>query len=324
VTDYAVTGKKRSGKGLFCAGLIRDALLAGRRVATNMDIRLDEMLPPLSKSNLIRLPDCPNAEDMELIGKGYEGESIDDERNGLIILDEASKYFNTRQWGDKGRQPLLDWLIHSGKLRWDVYYQMQGLTQVDKQLRETQVEYHVSVKRTDRWPIPFITPLSKLIGLNVRFPKMHMGIFRHGVQHDAMLVDRKFYRAKDLYKAYDTLQKISPITGQMGISTMLSAYDLKGKKMNKWDLRRQMAAGGLVIGMLIGFGGGFGAAKYQASRQTDTTLQVVDDAKVKGVINADVTRIILTDGRVLVSESMKADKTGTSYKAGGRWYAEQK
>jgi len=243
VTDYAVTGKKRSGKGLFCAGLIRDALLAGRRVATNMDIRLDEMLPPLSKSNLIRLPDCPNAEDMELIGKGYEGESIDDERNGLIILDEASKYFNTRQWGDKGRQPLLDWLIHSGKLRWDVYYQMQGLTQVDKQLRETQVEYHVSVKRTDRWPIPFITPLSKLIGLNVRFPKMHMGIFRHGVQHDAMLVDRKFYRAKDLYKAYDTeqvyLDRDHP--DAVGIHTVLSPWHVKGRHL-PWvpsELRRR-------------------------------------------------------------------------------------
>ena len=231
MTDYAVTGKKRSGKGLFCAGLIRDALLEGRRVATNMDIYLDEMLGPLNKSTLIRLPDCPTADDMAIIGKGYEGDSIDDERNGLIILDEASKYFNTRQWGDKGRQPLLDWLIHSGKLRWDVYYQMQGLTQVDKQLRETQVEYHVSVKRTDRWPIPFVTPLARLVGLTVRFPKMHLGIFRHGVAHDSMLVDRKFYRAKDLYTAYDTeqvyLDRDHP--DACGIHTVLSPWHTRGR-----------------------------------------------------------------------------------------------
>ena len=121
MTDYAVTGKKRSGKGLFCTGLIRDALLSGRRVATNMDIYLDEMLPVLSRATLIRLPDCPTAEDMEMIGKGYDGDVIDDERNGLVILDEASKYFNTRQWGDKSRPPLLDWLLHSGTQRRDVY-----------------------------------------------------------------------------------------------------------------------------------------------------------------------------------------------------------
>lgn len=246
MTDYAVTGKKRSGKGLFCAGLIRDALLTGRRVATNMDIHVDKMLPVLSRATLIRLPDCPTAEDMECIGRGYEGDEIDDGRNGIIVLDEASKYFNTRQWGDKSRQPLLDWLIHSGKLRWDVYYQMQGLSQIDKQLRETQVEYHVSVKRTDRWPIPFITPAAKLIGLNVRFPKMHMGIYRHGVQADAMLVDRKFYRAEDLYSAYDTeqvyLDRDHP--DACGIHTVLSPWHVKGRHL-PWipsELQRRIYA----------------------------------------------------------------------------------
>jgi len=215
MTDYAVTGKKRSGKGLFCIGLIRDALMAGKRVATNMDVWPEKMLPALCRGIIIRLPDCPTVEDMEALGRGYEGE-YDDDRNGIIVLDESSKFFNARQWGDKARQPLLDWLIHSGKLGWDVYYQMQGLGQIDKQLRDTQVEYHVSVKRTDRWPIPFITPLSKLVGLDLRIPRMHLGIYRHGTDHDAMVVDRKFYRAKDLYDAYDTNQIFNEGTELVG------------------------------------------------------------------------------------------------------------
>lgn len=230
MTDYAVTGKKRAGKGLFCAGLIRDALIAGKRVATNMDLHLEAMLPPTHKATVIRLPDCPTADDMEAIGRGYEGE-YDDAKNGLIVLDEASKYFNTRQWGDKARQPLLDWLIHSGKLGWDVYYQMQGLEQIDKQLRTTQVEYHVSVKRTDRWPIPLVTPLAKLVGLDVRFPRMHLGIFRHGCDHDALVVDRKFYRAKDLYDAYDTRQVFLDRghPDAVGMHTVLSPWHTKGR-----------------------------------------------------------------------------------------------
>lgn len=231
MTDFAVTGKKGAGKGLFCAGLIRDALRTGRRVATNMDIRPEEMLGPFSRATFYRLPDCPTVADLEAIGKGNE--VIDDDLNGIIVLDEASKFFNARQWGDKERQPLLDWLIHSRKLGWDVYYQMQGLEQVDKQLRATQIEYHVSVKRTDRWPIPFITPLAKLVGLNVRFPRMHLGIYRHGCDRDSLLVDRKWYRGRELYSAYDTRQVFldREHPAAVGLHSVLSSWHLVGRHL---------------------------------------------------------------------------------------------
>lgn len=229
MTDFAVTGKKRSGKGLFCAGMIRDALKAGRRVATNMDIHLDKLLPPHSRATIIRLPDCPTADDMRALGKGSP--AIGDDNNGIIVLDEASKFFNARSWSDKTRQPLLDWLIHSGKERWDVYYQMQGLSQVDKQLRETQVEYHVIVKRMDKWPIPFVTPLCKAFGFNVRLPKMHVGIIKHGTDLHAMIVDRKFYKAKDLYAAYDTEQVFldRDHLDACGLHTVLSPWHVRGR-----------------------------------------------------------------------------------------------
>lgn len=237
MTDFAVTGKKRSGKGLFCAGLIRDALRDGRRVATNMDICLGAMFLPWHKGTLIRLPDTPTVDDMEALGWGYgqPGDAIDEEKNGLIVLDECSKFFNSRQWGDKTRQPLLDWLIHSGKLRWHVYYQMQGLEQVDKQLRSTQIEYHISVKRTDRWPIPGITPLCGMFGLDVRFPKMHMGLIKHGCDRDSLIVDRKWYRAKDLYASYDTEQKFLDRDHPMacGLHTVLSNWHTEGRYLPK-------------------------------------------------------------------------------------------
>lgn len=233
MTDFAVTGKKRSGKGLFCAGIIRDALKDGRRVATNMDIFLGGMFLPWNRSTYIRLPDTPTAEDCAALGWGYgqEGDPIDEDRNGVIVLDECSAFFNARQWGDRGRQPLLDWLIHSGKLRWHVYYQMQGLEQVDKQLRATQIEYHVAVKRTDRWPIPGITGLCKLVGLDVRFPKMHLGVFKHGCDRDSLVVDRKFYRATELYSAYDTEQRFLPRDHPeaVGLHTVLSPWHIEGR-----------------------------------------------------------------------------------------------
>jgi len=229
MTDYAVTGKKGSGKGLFCAGLIRDALRAGKKVATNMDISLAEMLPVTSRATLYRLPDCPTVDDLLGIGKGNE--IIDDDLNGIIVLDEASKFFNARAWGDKARQPLLDWLIHSRKLGWDVYYQMQGLEQVDKQLRTTQIEYHIAVKNTKMWPIPLVTPLLGLFGMNVRFPRMNIGIIKQGCDRDSLIVGRKFFRSKELFTSYDTRQvfmdRENP--GCCGLHSLLSPWHTVGR-----------------------------------------------------------------------------------------------
>lgn len=229
MSDYAITGRKGSGKSLFAVGVIRDAVLAGKRVATNLDIYTEHLFGPTNKGTLLRLPDRPAVADLEAIGRGQLGPVEDD--NGLIVLDETSTFFNSRQFGDKERQPLLDWLVHSRKLGWDVYYICQGLEQIDKQLRTTMIEYHISVKRTDKWPIPFVTPLCKLVGLNVRFPKMHIGIIKHGVERDSMIVDRRFYKARDLFNAYDT-QQLFTDRGHpkaCGLHSVLSAYHLKGR-----------------------------------------------------------------------------------------------
>lgn len=204
MADYAITGKKGGGKTLFAVATIRDALRAGKRVATNVDIHLAKMLPPNSRATLIRLPDRPTADDLEAIGRGQDG--VIEEENGVIVLDETSTFFNARAYGDKERQPLLDWLVHSRKYGWDVYYICQGLEQIDKQLRTTMIEYHIGVKRTDKWPIPLITPLGKLVGLDIRFPKLHIGIVKHGVERDSLTVERRVYRAHDLFGAYDTQQ----------------------------------------------------------------------------------------------------------------------
>jgi len=229
MSDYAITGRKGSGKSLFAVGVIRDALIAGKRVATNLDVFPEHLFAPSNRATFLRLPDRPVVADLEAIGRGQEGPGEDD--NGVIVLDETSTFFNSRQFGDRERQPLLDWLVHSRKLGWDVYYICQGLEQIDKQLRTTMIEYHISVKRTDKWPIPFVTPLAKLIGLNVRFPKMHIGIIKHGVDRDALIVDRRFYRARDLFNAYNTQQLFMDRAHPKacGVHTVLSAYHVKGR-----------------------------------------------------------------------------------------------
>ncbi|CAG4883760.1 protein of unknown function [Georgfuchsia toluolica] len=234
MADHIVTGKKGAGKTLFCAGVIRDALVEGRRVATNVDIYMDEICYPTSRKTIIRLPDRPTVHDMLAIGYGSPQDEMDESKNGVIVLDEASHFLNARAWGDKERQPLIDWLTLSRKYNWNTYFLAQGLGQIDKQVRDALIEYHISVKRTDKWAIPFVTKFTKLFMKDgVRFPKLHLGIMKHGMDRDALKVDTIWYRAKDLYNVYNTKQKLvdREHPESVGLHTVLSAWHIKGRYM---------------------------------------------------------------------------------------------
>jgi len=229
MSDYVVTGKKGTGKSLLGVGIIRDALAQGKRVATNLDVKLDVLCRPRSRMTLIRLPDRPTADDLTALGRGQDG--VEEEKNGVIVLDEVSAILNSRNWADKSRQGTLDWLIHSRKYGWDTYMIAQGLSQIDKQVRETQLEYHIAVKRTDKWPIPLVTSITRMLGFPITFPKVHIGVVKHGMHNDAVTIERKWYRAKELYAAYDTQQIFLPQGSEaaVGLHTVLSAWHIKGR-----------------------------------------------------------------------------------------------
>jgi len=244
MSDYVITGKKGAGKSLLAVGIARDALAQGKRVATNLDLHLDKLCRHSSRATVIRLPDRPNSDDLDQIGRGQEG--VEEEKNGIIIIDEASAILNSRQWSDKDRTATLEWLIHSRKLGWDTYLIAQGLSQIDKQVRESQLEYHIAVKRTDKWPIPIITGLTRAFGFPIHFPKVHIGVVKHGMHNDALIVERKWYRAKDLYLAYDTQQIFKPRgdAAAAGTHTLLSAWHLKGRYLpaSRWQAFRSWVA----------------------------------------------------------------------------------
>jgi len=73
---YLVSGKLGAGKTLACVGVIRDALLDGRKVATNLDLNLDKMLPgrigKKSPVHCVRIPDKPTVADLDHLGCGNE------------------------------------------------------------------------------------------------------------------------------------------------------------------------------------------------------------------------------------------------------------
>jgi hypothetical protein len=209
VAIYLVCGKLGAGKSLACVGRIRDALQEGRRVVTNLDLKLEAMFPRGGDRGAVcRLPDKPTLEDLNAIGRGQEG--CEDEDNGLIVLDELGAWLNTRSFQDKERLPVIEWLLHSRKLGWDVIMIIQHPNMVDKQVREGLCEYLVICRRTDRLPVPFLGSFVKLLtGKKLKMPQIHVGTVRYGMEPGALVADRWVYRARDLYAAYDTRQRFT-------------------------------------------------------------------------------------------------------------------
>lgn len=210
---YAVEGKLGTGKTKFAVWRAQQALKQGRRVASNVDLVLPELLPG-RRSHYLRIPDKPSADDLAAIGHGNP-DSYDEDRNGVLILDELGTWLNSRQYQDKGRQPLIDWLIHARKLGWDVYLIVQSVQMIDRQVRESLVEYSCRCLRLDKVKIPVLGGIlndlgGAFLGYRARrwgyLPRMHMVAARVGEGQNVFVAERWMYRGDELHKAYDTRQ----------------------------------------------------------------------------------------------------------------------
>jgi len=276
---YFITGKLGSGKSLVAVGKIKDKLIQGCPVATNLNIRLDQLIgQKAKKTRLYRVPDKPTSADLEALGSGNN--TYDDSKNGLIVLDECGTWFNARSWQDKDRQKLLDWLLHARKLGWDIMFIIQDVSMIDKQARKSVAEHVVYCRRLDKLSLPFIEPLIKAFtsGSSIPKPKMHLGIVKYGDLPTSITVDRWFYRGTDLYSSYDTKQMFRDDYPH-GLYQVIPPYYTHGRYSVKHDLRYFMRitkihlkrfsrplllVAGLVAGML-------GASYISATAKPEAT-----------------------------------------------------
>ncbi len=246
MTVYIITGKLGSGKTLSAVGRIRDYLLQDRRVATNLDLRLDKLLPVTSTVVVDRVPDKPAKIHLDALGTGYDmSQGYDEQKSGLLVLDELGSWLNSRSWQDKERASVIDWFIHARKFGWDVLLIVQDVSIIDKQLRDTLCEHLVVCRRLDRLAVPLIGWLFKLFGFNPRLPRIHVASVFYGDNEQALRVDRWFYRGTDLYSAYDTAQVFVSdyivIDGHQfdmrASFSVLSAWTLLGRYRQKRSFR---------------------------------------------------------------------------------------
>lgn len=230
MTDYALTGKKGTGKSKHAVMLIRDRYFKHHRlVATNLDLNLEPMLGPRSRQTYVRIPDKPKAFDLLAAGHGNPN-SYDEDLNGALVLDEMGTWLNTRTFADKERAGVLDYFAHARKHGFDTWYIMQNVVQVDKQLRESFIEQTVRHTSFAKVKIPFVGwILGALFGERASFfPRFHTAIYRIGVNPQDMVTNRAMFTGKDIEPCYDTRQVFLE-SYPHGTHSVLSPWHVTGR-----------------------------------------------------------------------------------------------
>lgn len=227
---YIVTGALGSGKSLLTISKVQEYVLEGRRVAGNFDLDLEALGGKRCKVNYCRVPDFPMASDLDLIGKGYDTTQFDEDKNGVLILDELAVWLNSRSWNDPERKNLIRWLVHARKLGWDVFLLCQHIDMIDSQIREALCEFVVTCHALDKVKIPIFSALYKLFTgrKKLPLPKLHIGAVKMGRVQNPISVDRWSTTGKRFYKCYDTAQIFSP-TYENGTHTVLSPWHVTGR-----------------------------------------------------------------------------------------------
>lgn len=193
---YLLFGRLGAGKGIMAGQRILDYMSQGRRVVCNFPVSVEHLkgFQHRNKAQAVVevIPDRPTAELLWQLGQGGPNE----ERAGVLVLDECSAFLNARSWQGKEREALLDWFIHARKLRWDVILVTQHPSQLDKQVREAICELYTSVRRMDRLKVPVI---------NIRLPRVHIAIAKYGSSPNDPVCERWFSRGgPDVWNLYDT------------------------------------------------------------------------------------------------------------------------
>ncbi|CCO48891.1 conserved hypothetical protein [Vibrio nigripulchritudo SOn1] len=326
---FFVTGKLGSGKSLSAVGRIREAFIRGVPVATNLNINLKEMLGRDKRSpRLYRLPDKPSVEDLQLLGSANK--TYDVSKDGLIVLDECGTWFNSRTWNDKGRQKLIDHLLHIRKLGWDVIFIVQDISIVDKQARLALAEHTVFCRRLDRMQVPFLSTavqIATLGQLKLRLPKLHIGIVKYGDNAQSLTVDKWYEWGTDLYSCYDTKQMFMN-NYPHGVYTVLPPWYTHGRYtvpytlknimritriyLRKWS-RLVMFAGGALLSLvgMVAFVPDPEPVQYVETEVTTPTKplnELLEGYTVKSVFNPPDAKPVFTlsktDGTSLTSQQL--------------------
>lgn len=210
---HLVVGVPGSGKSLWTTRQIVRALRSGKYVATNVGMVEDWPMRAARMQTIgwlrprhARKLAARNARNMVVSGDldylmslrlpEYRGRGSGEGR-GIVVLDEAHLWLNTRAFRDEDRPKLVAWFSQHRKLGWDVYLITQSDKSIDQQIARL-AEYVVKLRNLRKFRLMGI-PITG--GMNV-----FLGVWRWANESRAKPMRREmFLLNRKLAGLYDTL-----------------------------------------------------------------------------------------------------------------------
>jgi zona occludens toxin len=205
---HLVDGTPGAGKTYFAMRAIEDAVTSGKVVCTNVRLAPDWAYRVAGANPLRRFRRGARRRRAELLeARVLVSEDLDElfrvrarghgEGRAVMVLDEAHRWMNSRNWnaGDRGR--IVDWMTAHRHYGFDVYLVTQYIEMIDKQVRAL-VEYRVRLRNLRRM---------KVAGISVLPFNCFAAIteLEGGTRGQAPIVKRDFYRLnRRVAGIYDT------------------------------------------------------------------------------------------------------------------------
>jgi zona occludens toxin (predicted ATPase) len=214
---YVITGKPGAGKSTVATDrAIQEYLRNGRRVVANYRIDVKDISihrnGKLADANVQVLNTFPTSEDLINLGVGGESE----EQAGALILDECGMWLNSRSWNNKDRELVINWLLKSRHMHWDVFLVVQDYNLLDKQVRDGVCEMVGKCRRADR--IKF---------LGIKMPRFHICVVRYGPSINDVKCETWMYRGTDAHKCFNSYSYQNP-------DTVDGPYSVIPPRLSKW------------------------------------------------------------------------------------------
>lgn len=201
-----VTGPPGSGKSYYAVRKAADALEKGKFVITNVPM-VPDWQDRVADRHLLRWAMPGRRKALKARWRGRVLHIGDDfsqlrkvrlkgqgEGRGVVVLDEAHVWMNSRLWRDDDRLEIVNWFSQHRKLGFDVYLITQDANNIDRQVRAL-FEYHVHLRNLKKM---------KVAGVPVSPINVFLAIWKwHAAK--GTVVKREAYRLNWTKGLYDTM-----------------------------------------------------------------------------------------------------------------------